>query len=737
MFLLRRARPRIDGPRQKSDGAAARGRGDGERQGAGDGDRRHASRAAPEVRAGRQTSGPPRSTRLSRAGRAAGPTRDTARGRRRERTSRRRLHRVRRPGPRVTRAIASRTGGLRQARKRRRRPRRESPERARVPTRSQSPTRSPVKDPGPEQTAMRSQSDERESRPGRGIVRSRTGVSPDALPVAGQRLLEEDSAGKQADAGLGARRVERENVHGRDPFIRFMLGSHMATIPKPTGDAPSPSLARGARHADAPPVLRDEEPRAGRHPLLPDGRLLRDVLRGREGGRADPRDRADGAQHATPTSRRRCAAFPGRAPGTTSRSSIAAGRKVAICDQVEDPRAAKGLVRRDITRVITPGTVLDPESLLPAVASSLAVVPGHGRRTAKRSPASPCWTSRPGSSTPGLSRPTGWRDLIALFRPREILLAERLRRSLLPRAPRRPAAGGLVSARERECRLPPEPGWRVAARRRPRRRARTRWRCGPAARARRRAGAAAFRRADGPRSFGDRDAGDLRILRRVVGGQPLRADRPDADASRGARLKDALARPSTDPMELEARWDAVEELSRRAIERQELQRALDDVGDLERRFARIATATAGPREVASLGGGAARGPTGVLRWRALASSAAAGDPGRHPRMEDLAQRVERTLAPEPPVLASAAGVIRDGADAELDSLRGLRRDAQGRSSRSRPRNASARASAVCASATTASSAIRSRSGRRTARASRPTGSAGNRWRTPSASSRRR
>jgi DNA mismatch repair protein MutS len=46
-------------------------------------------------------------------------------------------------------------------------------------------------------------------------------------------------------------------------------------------------------------------------------------------------------------------------------------------------------------------------------------------------------------------------------------------------------------------------------------------------------------------------------------------------------------------------------------------------------------------------------------------------------MEDLAERVERTLAPEPPVLASAAGVIRDGADAELDSLRSLRRDAQG------------------------------------------------------------
>lgn len=38
---------------------------------------------------------------------------------------------------------------------------------------------------------------------------------------------------------------------------------------------------------------------------------------------------------------------------------IRAGERVAICDQVEDPKAAKGIVRREVTRVITPGTVLD------------------------------------------------------------------------------------------------------------------------------------------------------------------------------------------------------------------------------------------------------------------------------------------------------------------------------------------------------------------------------------------
>ncbi|MBW2623635.1 MAG: DNA mismatch repair protein MutS, partial [Deltaproteobacteria bacterium] len=40
---------------------------------------------------------------------------------------------------------------------------------------------------------------------------------------------------------------------------------------------------------------------------------------------------------------------------------IKAGLKVAVCDQIEDPRMAKGLVARDVTRVVTPGMVVSPE----------------------------------------------------------------------------------------------------------------------------------------------------------------------------------------------------------------------------------------------------------------------------------------------------------------------------------------------------------------------------------------
>ena len=44
---------------------------------------------------------------------------------------------------------------------------------------------------------------------------------------------------------------------------------------------------------------------------------------------------------------------------------LTAGYKVAVCDQLEDPRTAKGIVKRGITRVVTPGTVLDDVALEP------------------------------------------------------------------------------------------------------------------------------------------------------------------------------------------------------------------------------------------------------------------------------------------------------------------------------------------------------------------------------------
>ncbi len=349
---------------------------------------------------------------------------------------------------------------------------------------------------------------------------------------------------------------------------------------------------------------------------------------------------------------------------------VAAGRKVAVCDQVEDPRTARGLVRRDITRVVTPGTVLDPESLQPDAASYLAAVfPGEKEAGVAFLDFST------GQFHAGTVPPHRLTDVLALFRPREILLPEGCEVLLPAGVPRTTRAASWFAEAEGAA----VPGSAEG-------RARTAAAAARAYAAEMRPGALDHVGPPQPLRFGQRmglDASAIATLEvfESSSGTPGGSLCGLLDRTRtpvGARaLKDALARPSTDPMELEARWEAVEELVRRVPERQKLQRALEGVGDLERRFARIATGTAGPREVAAWAAG----------FRAARDVVSAGAPFactrlRHlldgiPDASDLERLVERTIAPDPPVLASAGGVIREGADAELDSLRARRRDAQG------------------------------------------------------------
>src|SRR3954469_20543180 len=53
---------------------------------------------------------------------------------------------------------------------------------------------------------------------------------------------------------------------------------------------------------------------------------------------------------------------------------IAAGHRAAICEQVEDPKQAKGLVKREVTRIVTPGTLTDDALLDPQSSNFLAAV---------------------------------------------------------------------------------------------------------------------------------------------------------------------------------------------------------------------------------------------------------------------------------------------------------------------------------------------------------------------------
>ena len=70
---------------------------------------------------------------------------------------------------------------------------------------------------------------------------------------------------------------------------------------------------------------------------------------------------------------------------------IAAGHRAAICEQVEDPKQAKGLVKREVTRIVTPGTLTDDALLDPQASNFLAAVAFASRGTKSAAPVGLGW----------------------------------------------------------------------------------------------------------------------------------------------------------------------------------------------------------------------------------------------------------------------------------------------------------------------------------------------------------
>src|SRR5262245_53690194 len=68
------------------------------------------------------------------------------------------------------------------------------------------------------------------------------------------------------------------------------------------------------------------------------------------------------------------AGFPHHQLEQYLRKLLQGGYRVAVCDQVEDPALAKGLVKREVTRVVTPGTVTEDDLLDPKAANHLAAL---------------------------------------------------------------------------------------------------------------------------------------------------------------------------------------------------------------------------------------------------------------------------------------------------------------------------------------------------------------------------
>ncbi len=145
----------------------------------------------------------------------------------------------------------------------------------------------------------------------------------------------------------------------------------------------------------------------------------------------------------------------------------------------------------------------------------------------------------------------------------------------------------------------------------------------------------------------------------------------------GKRLLRAwLLRPSLDLAVIHGRLDAVEAGVKDLVAREELRRALDGVLDLERLLSRVTLETANPRDVLALAASLARIPgvkSAVARLHALRLSAL------HSALDDLGDlraRIDKTIVPEPPLSFADGGIIAPGVDRDLDELRELSRNSK-------------------------------------------------------------
>jgi DNA mismatch repair protein MutS len=146
-------------------------------------------------------------------------------------------------------------------------------------------------------------------------------------------------------------------------------------------------------------------------------------------------------------------------------------------------------------------------------------------------------------------------------------------------------------------------------------------------------------------------------------------------------LRSSLLRPLGDARAIECRYDAVGVLHSDLILRENLRAALDGILDLERLLGRISLDTARPRDLLALGVSLRKLPNLLQSLQPLISEPRNCDLptsnlwidciGRLDTLQDLQARVETTIVPEPPLTLADGGVIRADVDAELDELRAI------------------------------------------------------------------
>jgi len=141
-------------------------------------------------------------------------------------------------------------------------------------------------------------------------------------------------------------------------------------------------------------------------------------------------------------------------------------------------------------------------------------------------------------------------------------------------------------------------------------------------------------------------------------------------------LRTWMLRPSLDPSEINGRLDSVEVQVKDTVRREELRRSLDGILDLERLLSRVTLETANPRDVLALAASLARIPKVRTVLAGLSASRLGTLHIAVDELGDLREKIDRTLVPEPPLTLSDGGVIAAGVDKDLDELRDLSRNSK-------------------------------------------------------------
>lgn len=364
---------------------------------------------------------------------------------------------------------------------------------------------------------------------------------------------------------------------------------------------------------------------------------------------------------------------------------VAKGYKVAICDQVEDPKQAKGLVKREVTRIVTPGTILDAQAIDETknnyIMCIVYIADRYGVSIADITTGDYFVTELPDSGK--------LKDEIYRFMPSEIICNEAFYMSGLDLEDLKERFHMAVYSLESwyfddaSCRgklmehfkVSSLAGLGLAD-----------YDCGVIS-----AGALLQYLLETqkndlshmthitPYTTGKYMVLDSSTRRNLELCETLREKQKRGSllwvldktkTAMGARtLRKFIEQPLIEKEEILRRLDAVEELKQSAISREEIREYLSPVYDLERLITRITYGTANPRDLTAFAGSLSMLPPIRYLLEEMQSALLKEIYTELDPLEDLCELVQNAIAEEPPIAMKEGGIIRDGYHEEVDTLR--------------------------------------------------------------------